>query len=203
MGARSRKVGIFAMMAIVKVGDDVYVGADKERSYDGDYMQAGRTGEEIVMKFLRTLPSVESVTDYRNLGTAQQDDVDICILFTSGRTELAEIKSDKHMREGGNVLFEVLRINHTVRESFKACVLGWSARSTAKYVFYYAPSESRIYQCALADLRLSFQRYTQTARKTTRFAFVETDKIKSTLNVLIPWEYCKDILHRWDVGGER
>ncbi len=177
----------------------VTTGADKPRSYEGDYMEAGRKAEEIVLGFLRELPSVLALEDTRNLRVMREADVDCVLHLYDGTCLLAEIKSDSHLGVSGNVLFEVLRINHTCGPD-RACVLGWSARSPATWLIYYAPSANRIYVCRFDDLRRVFQRHTQTKRKATRLSWVDTDAIKSTVNVLIPWEECKDIFRVYDAN---
>ena len=173
-------------------------GADKERSYNGDYMEDGRIAEQIVMTWLRRNSSVIGVDDWRELQVVREADVDCAVKLRDGRVRLAEIKSDKHLGVSGNVLFEVLRINHTCM-SEKACVLGWSARSPATYFLYYAPEVKAIYVCRPDDLRSAFQNYTKNARKKTALCWVDTDRIKSTLNVLIPWEQCKQVFQVYDV----
>lgn len=170
----------------------VIVGAEKARSYTGDYMAEGRKAEEIVMAFLKKRPEIIGIEDWRELRAVHEADVDCAITTTDGRVTLAEIKSDRHLGQSGNVLFEVLRINHTCRPD-RACVLGWSARSPATYFLYYAPSVNSIYQCRCDELRRAFQEYTKEERQDTRTCWVNTDSIKSTVNVLIPWEYCKAV----------
>ena len=88
-------------------------GADKARSYSGDYMAAGKKAEEIVMRYLQSKPYIIGLNDFRELRAVQEADVDIAIKTIDGRVTLAEIKSDWHLGVSGNVLFEVLRINHT------------------------------------------------------------------------------------------
>ena len=175
----------------------VTTGADKPRSYNGDYMEAGRVAEEVCMAFIRSNPKVVKLEDTRDLRVMREADVDCAIHLYNGRCLLAEIKSDKHLGVTGNVLFEVLRINHTCKPE-TACVLGWSARSPAQWLLYYAPSVQRIYLGDFRDFRAAFQAYTKAARRGTRLDYVETDAIKSTVNVLIPWEHCKDVFKVYD-----
>jgi len=174
-------------------------GADKARSYSGDYMDAGRNAEDIVMAFLRDHPDVVGVEDWRELRAVQEADVDCAIKTRDGRVTLAEIKSDKHLGVSGNVLFEIFRINHTCR-SDRSGYLGWSCRSPATYFLYYAPTIQKLYQCRVEKLRAAMQTYTKTERKKTRLDWVDTDSIKSTINILIPWRYCKDIFTIFDVS---
>ncbi len=89
----------------------------RPRSYDGDYMAAGRAAEGIVMAWLHEQPQfigVESLTGLRQLREA---DVDCSFSLSDGRVTFAEIKSDRWLGKTGRVLFEVLRINHKVPPS--------------------------------------------------------------------------------------
>lgn len=171
-------------------------GADKARSYSGDYMAAGKKAEEIVMRYLQTNPYIIGINDFRQLRAIQEADVDIAIKTIDGRVTLAEIKSDWHLGVSGNVLFEVLRINHTAPPD-RSGTLGWSCRTPANYILYYAPQVHKIYKFKTCDLRAAFQRYTEEARKGTDIrkwvSVVKTDEIKTTINVLIPWKYCESI----------
>ena len=174
-------------------------GANKQCSYDGDYMTDGRKAEEIVMAFLRDRPEVIGVEDWRELRAVQEADVDCAIKTRDGRVTLAEIKSDKYLGVTSNVLFEILRINHTCIPD-RAGYLGWSFRSPATYFLYYAPSVKKIYRCKVDELRRVVQQYTREQRKSTRMDWVNTDAIKSTINILLPWEVCQHVFTIYDVG---
>jgi len=177
----------------------VTTGADKQRSYNGDYMAAGKYAEAICLEFVKRSPSVLAIEDTRNLRVLREADVDCVMHLYDGRCHLAEFKSDAHLGVTGNVLFEVLRVNHTAPPE-KSCVLGWSARSPAKFLLYFAPEKRCIYLCTFDGLRGAFQRYTRDQRKRTRLDWVNTDSIKSTVNVLIPWGYCEEVFTVHDVS---
>jgi hypothetical protein len=165
-------------------------GENKQRSYAGDYMDEGIKAQNIVLKFLRDHPDVIGVDDMSQLKVMQEADVDCMIKTRDGLITLAEIKSDKWIGKSENILFEVLRINHTAPPDH--CVtLGWSARTPAKYLIYYSPELERIYVIASDDLRRAMQKYTSETRKSSNISYVSTDNIKSTINILIPERYCK------------
>lgn len=172
--------------------------AERTDHYDGDYMEAGRAGEEVVMRWLRGLASVDEVTDLRHFTAARYADVDVQIRMRDGRIVLSEIKSDRHLGVSDNILFEVLRINHTAPTNY-ACGLGWAARSPASSILYYAPAVSKIYHISTANLRLAFQRYTKECRGQSRISWVDTDATKSTLNVLIPIRYAQGLYQIFEV----
>ncbi len=176
-------------------------GADKLRSYNEDYMEDGKRGEEIVINFLKHRPGIE-VYDLRDEPRFQADDIDIGIRRKAQPGVIfAEIKTDQHLGVTGNVLFEILRINHTAPHE-KACVLGWAARTPATWVFYYSPKLNQIWTCEFSKLRAAFQRYTQEGRKDTRISWVNTDNLKSTVNVLIPESFCAGIFHKYTSDGQ-
>ena len=178
----------------------VITGSNKQRSYSGDYMAIGKRAETIIMDFLRRRPEVIGINDFRELRAVQEADIDCAIKTADGRVTLAEIKSDYHLGKSGNVLFEVLRINHTAPTDH-ALTLGWSGRTPATYLLYYAPQVEKIYRCKTDDLRRAFQNYTKTVRKGMNISIVETDAIKTTINVLVPWEYCKDIFQVYSANA--
>jgi hypothetical protein len=176
-------------------------GADKPKSYSSDYMKLGRKGSNIVLDWLCQRPQVIGVTDWRDVKVAQEVDVDFAIKTRDGRVVLAEVKTDSYLGVTGNVLFEVLRINH--KAAPEHCVtLGWGGRSPAQYFLFYAPTLCVIYQCKASDFRQVFQSYTGRTRKQTRLIWVNTDNIKSTLNVLIPWEHCEHIFTIHSLPGK-
>ncbi len=155
-------------------------------------MAVGKKAEEIVMNFLQSKPYIIGINDFRELRAVQEADIDIAIKTVDGRVTLAEIKSDWYLGVSGNVLFEVLRINHTAPTD-RCLTLGWSGRTPATWILYYSPQLNKIYQVRTSELRKAFQQYTKTERKNSNLSIVETDSIKTTVNVLIPWKYCSDI----------
>lgn len=178
--------------------NEAVVSATKERSYNGDYKAIGKLAEEIVLAFLKARPDIIDVEDFRELRVMMDADVDCAIYTRSGRVALAEIKSDKYLGVSGNVIFEILRVNHTCIPE-RAGTLGWSLRSPATYFLYYAPAVNKIYQCRADELRKVFQSYTGTCRESAKPIWINTDKIKSTLAVLIPWKLCSNIFKIYDL----
>lgn len=165
------------------------------RSYAGGMMEKGKTGEQVVLTWLRARPHVLEVDDLRELRPMQKADVDACIYTRDGLNALCEIKLDRHLGKGGNVLFEIMRVNHTAPPD-RACTLGWSMRSPATWLLYYAPKESSVYVFRFAAFRAAFQNWTDARRRQEssgnvqigafNMRWINTDKIKSTLALLIP-----------------
>lgn len=171
-------------------------GSGNGRSYNGAMMTKGKEAERIVLAWLNDHKDIVEVDDLRELRAMQKADVDCAIYNEDGTVCLAEIKSDDYLKEGGNVAFEYLRINHTVTDFDKVCVLGWTARTPAKFVMYYATSEQRVYVFRSQVLRKVFQQFTSSNRPqyaewfnklaNLKMRWVSTDSIKSTLIVCIP-----------------
>lgn len=160
-------------------------GNDKRRSYGGDYMEIGKTGEQVVMRWLESRPNVLGVTDFRDIRQIQEADVDVGVRLYSGQICLAEIKTDTYLGVSGNVLNEVLRINHYATHKF-AGYLGWTLRSPAQWLLYYAPNRKppAIYKATFADIRLVLQRFTKD--NIVSIQNIRTDSGKTTYNILIP-----------------
>lgn len=148
-------------------------------------MADGKKAEEKVLGWLAREPWVIGVEDLRSLRQMREADVDCSVALIDGRVTLAEIKSDRHLGVSGNFLFEVLRINHTAPPE-KAVTLGWSSRTPARQILYYAPACDVVHSILADEFRRAMQAYTDVTRKGSRIDYVETDRIKSTINILIP-----------------
>lgn len=155
----------------------------RQRSYDGDMMFAGRDGESAVLDFLRQSATVSHIEDLRDDLHWRDLDVDFRVQRPWG-AELVEAKSDVHLGRSPYVLFEALRINHTSREH--PVTLGWSARSAADWFLIWSPEVGGLYFFRVGDFRTAMRKHSMTARKAMRVSIVETDRIKTTINFLIP-----------------
>ena len=158
---------------------------DNGRSYEGHYHDVGKAAENLVIAFFKSRPSVLGVDDLRDLRPMQRADVDAVIYSRDGTVALVEIKSDYHLGKSGNILFEVLRINHTAPPE-KAIVLGWSQRSPAQWLAVYAPQLCQVWIARFYEYRRCFQAFTRDRRESTRVRWINTDNIKSTWAVMVP-----------------
>jgi hypothetical protein len=171
----------------------VSTGGNKGRSYSGDYMAAGKNAEEIIMRYLEGEPTVDHIIDCRDDPECQNQEIDFDVFLKNGKKIFVEAKSDTHLGVSGNILFEFARINHTV-SNLDFCVRnGWSIRSRATHFIYYAEAVESLYIVKAPNLRTAMQEYTKQARKNTHFDYVSTDDIKSTVNILIPISFVKEI----------
>jgi hypothetical protein len=157
-------------------------------------MAVGEHAEKIIKDWLER--SDFTIVDCRCDKEYQEKEIDYKIVVNDTFVT-AEIKSDYHLGETDNVLFEVLRINHTASPEH-AMKIGWSARTEADRLLFYAPQSNKIYKISTDDYRKTMQEYTEEVRAETSITFVETDNIKSTINFLIPMEYFKDRFEVFD-----
>lgn len=170
----------------------------KIRSYNGDYMVRGRVAESVVRAWLTDHPDVVGLTDLTDVVPMREVDSDFTIRLRNGTNPIAEVKHDHNLGRTGNMLFESMRINHKAPPH--ACsVLGWSVRTQAQWILWYGPQVCQVWQISADGLRTGYQRYTDKARDRSRMVWVNTDNIKSTLNILIPLGYVMPFITKHDV----
>ena len=153
---------------------------NRKNSYNGDLMKFGKTGERIVFDYLSRFGTVTDLTNDRNKMLA---DIDFHFSGNNG-SWYGEVKTDRYMGKTGNVLYEILRINHT--SDLFPLTLGWSFRSEADKLFIYAPSVRKIYYADFSVYRSGFKGVSRTVGSKFKFDVIKTDKIKSTVNVYVP-----------------
>lgn len=166
-----------------------------EKSYSGELMEKGKTNEEIVLCWLRKYG--KNIIDFREFRLAQRIDVDFGIETIDGNIVLAEIKSDKWIKESGNLCFENNRINHFAKNHW--FYLGWGWRSPAQHLIVRNPIEKNLYVFEFPDLRGKIGSYISEFGKKLRINITETDKQKTTFNFLIPMTYLKNTYKRYEV----
>jgi len=162
--------------------------ANRKRSYSGGYMKVGNEGEDVVLRWLRNLPSVASVEDLREIEEWQRRHVDFRVTMKDGRVILFEVKTDNHLDVTGNWLWEFNRIYLTlpINEAFK---LGWSVTSEAEILIFYARTTAIIHVVKMMEYRLGFRE--ACANGDCEWGIVHTDQIKMTHNAYFPDSYIK------------
>ncbi len=153
------------------------------RSYSGELMRKGRSGEEVILEWLKGNPFIKEIMDMREFKFSRRMDVDCGIETLDGSFVLAEIKTDYNLGKTGNFLFEIFRINHYVKAD-RVFYLGWVFRSPAKYLFYYSPNENVVYCFTFGDIRETIGKYV--AKTKPQIVVIPTDEQKTTFNILIP-----------------
>lgn len=174
-----------------------------DKSYSGELMRKGTENENIILRWLER--SAKDIIDFRDFRLAQRIDVDFGIETLDGNIILAEIKSDKWIKESGNLLFECNRINHFVLE--KWFYLGWGWRSPAQKLIVRNPGSGETFVFDFPLLRKFIARYVAKHGKDLEhmdfIRVVETDKQKTTFNYLIPMVELKGLYKKYLVKGER
>lgn len=166
---------------------DTMPSADRQRSYTGGYMEAGKHAEKIVLAWLRTLSNVAFVDDVRANAEYQSREIDFKIHKQDGGPPInCEVKSDGHLGVTGNWLFELYRIN-IIAPVDKHFVPGWSARSEADLLLVYAPATDKIHSIPFREYRAAF--LSAVARGECKFGIVPTDRVKRTINAYFPEGY--------------
>lgn len=153
-----------------------------EKTYSGELMEKGFKNEEIILLWLETM--AKEIIDFREFRLAQRIDVDFGIETIDGSIVLAEIKSDKWIKENGNLCFECNRINHFVKE--KWFYLGWGWRSPAQKLIIRNPETRETFIFDFTELRKLVGSYVSKIGKNLKINITETDKQKTTFNYLIP-----------------
>lgn len=166
--------------------EHVSTGREKKESYNGDYMECGAGGESEAFKLLKSRIKVLGLEDLRNATEWRRKDADVRIIAIGGKY-LAEIKTDTWLGRTGYVLNEIFRIYHYSHPS-KAFYLGWTFRSEAEWLIYYAPNREptpAFYIGRFNEIRGVFQQYTN-EHLHLKWLPVATDENKTTYNILIP-----------------
>lgn len=163
-----------------------------ERSYNGVMMTIGRANEEIILEWLQSKYAKE-ILDFREFRLAQRMDVDFGIETIDGKIVLAEIKSDKWIKEDGNLLFECNRINHFAKNNW--FYLGWGWRSPAQNLIVRNPNSGDTFIFDFLELRKFIGSYISKVGYKLRTNITETDEQKTTFNYLIPFSEIKKSLY--------
>ena len=156
-----------------------------EKTYNGRLMTIGKETEEAVLSWLRRTHPGKEVLDFREFRIAQRIDVDFGVETVDGRYVLAEIKSDKHIDEEKNFLFEHNRVNHYVDNHW--FYLGWGWRSPAEKLIIRNPQTTKTFVFDFLFIRRFIGMYIARTGKKTRISIVETDNQKTTFNIIIPF----------------
>lgn len=156
---------------------------NRSRSYSGDMMREGSDGEARAYDFLSRL-SHAHIEDVRSDSFWQQRDVDYLFTRMDDSVLTVEVKSDRHIAQSGNVLFELARLHHTSRDV--CAYLGWSVFTEADRLLVWCPPAERLYVFVVSELRSAMQRYTQKTRQLMKLNIVSTDTLRTTINILIP-----------------
>lgn len=152
----------------------------RECSYQGQLMAKGREVELCVIKWLEDCGN--TVVDATKNLYMQRQDVDVVVKSPSGEVFLCEIKADYKMSQTKNFVFETTRIYHATAYF----TLGWAIKTPAEYLLYVTPDNGNLYKFKMSILRQSCSDYLLNAGVNAKSIIVETDKEKTTQNILVP-----------------
>lgn len=183
-----------------------------EKTYNGKLMGIGKANEEILFDWLRENNSIRGIIDFREFRLTQRLDVECGIETIDKKIVLAELKADNFISESykkisnkivltGNLCFENNRYNHFIHPD-KMFYLGWGWRSPAQKLIIRNPNTNETFVFDFNFLRKRIGNYIAEKGKKTETIIVETDKQKSTLNLLIPMNYLKGIYKKFYVPFE-
>ena len=153
--------------------------------YNTKYVAVGAVAEKLIIDWLKQNPEVLHVDDLRDLRPMRRADVDCSLILRSGQVGLVEIKSDWHLGVSGNLIFEVTRIYHGKRDPF-VFGLGWSAKTPATWILFYAPQKQEIWAIRGEDYR----RFVETAIKAdpnvVKVRVIPTNENVTTIALIVP-----------------
>lgn len=109
-------------------------------------LEIGVIGEEVVLKFLENMPTIDEVIDVRNEKKWQQFDVDFLAYTDKNVIVPIEVKSDNLAHVTGNIAYEVLSNKHY---NTKGCF----EKTRARYIYYFLTKTKQLYQIDVKKLR--------------------------------------------------
>lgn len=151
----------------------------KER-YDKDcaYMKLGIIGEEQVFSmlcyFFTGLKDLRKNRSYAKIGIN-------CSFKIDNEIQTGKIKTDKHIGESRNFLFETYRIYNKNNRRRK----GWFYASHAKWLLFYSPKLKTVYILDFVELRKIVKNAIKNNEVIVNDYKIETDERKSTYGILI------------------
>jgi len=164
-----------------------------EKSYNGVLMKNGTDNENKILEWIKL--NSKDILDFREFRLSQRMDIDFGIETLDGTILLAEVKSDKWISESGNLLFEWNRINHYVDN--KWFYLGWGWRSPAQLIIIRNPNTGETFVFNFFNLRKFIGLHVNENGRNLKFTIVETDKQKTTFNILIPMSKLKHLYKKY------
>lgn len=159
----------------------------------------GEQGEQVVREFFASLMPGVQLEDVRSVPEWQHQDVDYRARTTHGATLNIEVKSDRHIAQTQNVLFELMRIHHAA-DPKRCAYLGWSVFSAADRLVVFCPPSYQIFLFQTEKLRRGMQAYTREKRADMNLKIVTSDESRTTINVLVPLRYVPHQVFRLSFG---
>ena len=184
---------------VAGVARHAVIGPELSDEYRGDQEEYGAEAERVVFRFLESYPGYIEHRDLRKDSLYMNRQVDFGINILN-RWILAEVKGDSHLGKTGNVLYE-LRRQIVSPEGLVRVDDGWSVRSRADCVLFYASSVKRIYWFDMTEYRRGFMRYTAAMNGQVPVHPCQLTRGRTAYNCYIPIEYCEHQVY--ELNGKR
>lgn len=176
----------------------------KERAYQpqshtGERLRFGKEGEAAVMAWLRRQPGVERVRDVSEVPGLRSSGFDCTANMHDGRNLLVEAKADEHLGKSGNLVVEVARIRRDASRSDFG-MLGWSLRSKADWLIWYAPSVHSVWRMDFSEYQAGIAKYlaAMAGKWSVAARLIPTDDQWVTVMMPIPESFFVIHKHRLD-----
>lgn len=121
-------------------------------------LDRGKSGEEIVLEWLKANPNVKNIIDVREVQGCQEEDVDFIIFLQNDIIKL-EVKTDFMAHNSGNIPFEIIS---NVEANTKGCL----AKTKADFVCFYIYENKEMLFIPMVKLRRYIKQNESTLRYT-------------------------------------
>jgi len=109
-------------------------------------LKTGEKGEDVVVRYLYSLPDTEFILDVRYIRGYQAHDIDFVMYTKKKKVIPIEVKTDTMAHRTGNIAYEVFSNKHWKTE-------GCLEKTKAKFVFYYLIHTGELYYINVKRLR--------------------------------------------------
>lgn len=109
-------------------------------------LKVGKTGEDVVLDFLKVNGSTKNVLDVREDKLFQELDIDFIQETLYSELRKIEVKTDTLAHKTGNLAYE-----HTSNKYYNT--LGCFEKTKADYIFYYLSEIKSVYILKVSELR--------------------------------------------------
>ena len=109
-------------------------------------LKTGELGEDVVVEYLTSLPTIAFVKDVRYEPNFQTHDIDYIVCTTKSQIIPIEVKTDTMAHRTGNIAYEVFSNKHYGTQ-------GCLEKTKAKTVYYFLIHTKELYEIDVLKLR--------------------------------------------------
>ena len=146
----------------------------------------GRVGEEVFEAWAVRQAGVEAVRDVRDDPVYQRDEVDYIVTRTVKPDLRVEVKTETKLDVSGNILIELVRINHSGQHQY--VLEGWPWRTVSDVVVYYAPATGRLHFWDRRDFLACIYEWVRLRGKSLRTLVTETSTDRVVISTVMPMD---------------